>query len=209
VRGTKVGHVRRTVGALLWIVAALVGCERTQVTPAAYLVNLKAAVTPVGIDVSFELLDRDRQPTLVLFGTGVIRIEDRPDSLMEPEGTVPETPGPTVHSSSPMPGSTASAAGGLDSTWLLYNARFFVYRDHFSREVKATQTGERTVPICHLGVYPYRHFLRKPRRPDGVVRVAFVAVDGSYVMMEEQRVRWPAEAFDEEVGKPVKRFGNR
>lgn len=197
-------------GILLLAALCLSGCERTRVTPAAHLSNLRATPTPVGIDVSFELLDRDGQPTLVLFGTGVIRIEDRPDSLgVGPAADSIDGSGAIRDEGGRADSASAFAGGELDSTWLLYNARFFVYRDHFSREVMTAESVGRVRPVCHLGVYPYRHFLRKPSRPDGVVRVAFVAVDGSYVMVEEQRVLWPSEAFDEEVGKPVTRFGNR
>jgi|GEM_PF-1341271 len=203
-RGHEGSDVRHSWKVLLAMVA-VAGCERTRVTPPMYLEDLHALPTPVGIDVSFVLLDRNREPTVMMFGAGVIRIEDIPDTS---DAVTREEF--RARALSPGDSAAARAAGTLDSTWLLYNARMFISRDHFTRERRATASGERIIEVCWMGVYPYRHFLRKPRRPDGVVRVALVTMDGRHVMTAHQRVVWPPEAFAEEVGRKVSdRFGDK
>ncbi|HPU84393.1 MAG TPA: hypothetical protein PLE60_03525 [Candidatus Latescibacteria bacterium] len=179
--------------AAILILLALQGCERTRVTPPVEMRNLRVTPTKIGLDISFELIDSRGQPTIMMFGNGVVRIDDSPDSVQKEV----------------FPGHPAGSSA-LDSTWLLYNARLFVTREHFVIVRGGDSARGQDKYLCSLGVYPYSHFLRKPKHPTGNVRVALVGMDGRRVLLGHAPVVWPPEAFSAISGTgDQSRFGNR
>jgi hypothetical protein len=192
--GARSGFFVQAVVVAGSVCAVQTGCERTRVTPPAYLENFKAEVTATGIDVSFELTDKYHTPTIMMFGNGVVRIDDAPDSMAVDTVMRPGT----------------AHIAPLDSSWLLYNARLFIARENFTLETRTGTPGTKKAYVCKLGVYPYSHFLRKPKRPDGNVSVALVSMDGKHVIMATQRVVWHQAAYGPASGVvDPDRFGNR
>jgi len=149
------------------------GCQRTRILQPAYLDDLRVESTPLGPQVSLVFLDSLRRPTVVMFGAGVIRIEDAPDDTAE-----------------------LPREGPLDTTRIVYNSTIVLSREYFVRREVMTSARIETTEVCDLGVFPYRQFLRRPTQRDGIVRVAFIPPGGRRVMQISRRFAWPPEAFE-------------
>ena len=168
--GIHVFHRALRSAVFMLLISVVAGCSDTRMTTPVRITDFRATPKPIGIDVSFLLVDSLDRSTVLLFGAGVVRI-------MEPDSSGADT---------------LSSVAKLDTARLLYNRQIIISREFFVR-----QTGD-GIPVerCELGVFPYKHFLRAPRTPDGVVWVAVISKNGKQVFRAHARVRWPTEVMD-------------
>ena len=155
---------------MFFIAALMCGCEEVTIRPPASMDQFSAVPTEEGIEVHFVLNDSCGHSTVMMFGTGVVRIEE------------PSTD--SIHH-----------AGTVDTTRLLYNRQLIFSREYFVREDAEDSTAGYTY-VCQLGTFPYRHFLRAPDTPDGIVRVVVVTDAGKTLLNSSQRVTWPTEVYE-------------
>ena len=151
--------------------ALLAGCQVTQMTEPRSLTDFRAEPTDLGVEISFTLRDEAGRTTVLLFGSGVLRIEEPPsDSSAPPTATV-------------------------DTSRILYNRQLVLSREFFVTSTVRTDSATLRTHVCHLGTFPYRQFDRAPRRSDAIVRLAVVSGKGNRVLQDSLRVRWPDEVL--------------
>jgi len=161
----------RTALIAFCMVAGLVGCETTSLRPPERMGRFQVEPTDVGLDVRFMLFDAADEPTTVMLGSGVIRIED---------------PGIPF---------SASSSNQLDTARTLYNRQLILSSEFFVKQT--TEEGRERVPVCQLGVFPYRHFRKPPVSREGLVRLVVVVGAGKTLLVDSALVRWPDHIYED------------